>query len=115
EKNEKIKGFVVYQDIVYKPIKTLKLFVRYAQFNADYDARLSAWEDNVQYAYSSQSYFYEGSQCAAVIKYNFNKRLYVEGKCSKTFYRHPETLPAHYSLYKNSNPLTYNFFMAYKF
>jgi len=114
-KYEKIKGFVWYQDIVYKPIKDLKIFVRYAQFNADYDARLSAWEENVQYAYSSKSYFYEGSECAAVVEYNFKKRLYVEGKISKTFYRHPETLPKHYSLYKNSNPLTYNFFVAYTF
>lgn len=114
-KYEKIKGFAVYQDIVFKPVKVLKLFVRYAQFNADYDARLSAWEENVQYAYSSQSYFYEGSQCATVVEYNYKKRLYVEGKCSKTFYRHPETLPAHYSLYKNSNPVAYNFFVAYKF
>ena len=114
-KYEKIKGFVVYQDIVFKPIRDLKLFVRYAQFNADYDARLSAWEENVQYAYSSKSYFYEGTELASVVEYNFKKRLYIEGKMSKTFYRHPETLPKQYSLYKNSNPLTYNFFVAYKF
>lgn len=114
-KYERIKGFALYQDIVYKPINGLKIFVRYAQFNADYDARLSAWEDNVQYAYSSKSYFYEGTELASVVEYNFKKRLYLEGKISKTFYRHPETLPAHYSLYKNSNPLMYNFFVGYKF
>lgn len=114
-KYEKIKGFAAYQDIVYKPWKSLKVFVRYTQFNADYDARLSAWEDNVKYAYSSKSYFYEGAECAAVLEYNYKKRILLEGKISKTMYRHPETLPEHYSLYKNSNPLTYNFFVAYKF
>jgi hypothetical protein len=112
---EKIKGFALYHDIVYRPIENLKFFVRYAQFNADYDARLSVWEENVQYAYSSQSYFYEGSQFSTVVKYNYNKHLYVEGKIFKTFYHNPKTLPDHYSLYKNSNPLSYNFFVAYKF
>ncbi|MDR2962145.1 MAG: hypothetical protein LBU90_00665 [Bacteroidales bacterium] len=114
-KQERVRGFVCYQDFVYKPLGNLKLYARYAQFNADYEARLSAWEENVQYAYSSQSYFYEGSQVAAVVEWNVKKRLYVEAKISKFFYRHPETLPKQYALYPHSNPQNYTLFAAYKF
>lgn len=57
EENEQ-SGFLVYQDVVYKPLKTrLSGNIRIAYFNCTgYDARVYAFENDVLYSYSIPAY-----------------------------------------------------------
>lgn len=70
-------GFVVYQDIRYKPEKLpFSLSARYALFQTDsYDARLYAYENDVLYAYSIPAYYYKGSRFYLMAKIKLHRHL----------------------------------------
>ncbi len=70
-------GFVLTQDIVYKPKKyPIDLSLRYALIQTDsYDSRIYSFESNALYVFSVPAYYYKGSRAYAMIRYTFLKRF----------------------------------------
>lgn len=77
DSNEPEAGFVVSQDVIYKP-KSLpfSFALRYALFDTDsYDSRIYTYENNALYVFSSPAYYYQGSRAYVLIRYKFLRRF----------------------------------------
>ena len=74
---EKSNGFLIYQDIMYRPEnKPVDITLRYALFDTeDYDARIYAYEHDVLYAFSIPGYFYQGSRFYVLLKWEVLENL----------------------------------------
>jgi hypothetical protein len=88
EKQEQKQGFVVYQDLVYKPLgKPYNLTARLAYFGTDnYDTRLYTYENDVLYSFSIPSLYDSGLRYYAMYNHNILKNLEVWLRFSQTIY-----------------------------
>ena len=88
------KGYLLFQDIRYKPKRLPMTFtLRYAIFNTDdYDTRIYAYEHNVLYKFSVPAYMYQGQRYYILMNYKINKRLNLWLHYSQTFYTQRETI-----------------------
>lgn len=77
--NPQENGYLVYQDIAYKPLSSSFSFTfRYALFQTDsYDARIYAYESNVLYAYSIPAYYNRGTRTQLTVRYRIKKGIDV--------------------------------------
>lgn len=87
------KGILMYQDVVLNFRKPqLSLYLRIAYFDTDsYDERLYAYENDVYYAFTVGSYYYQGMRAYLMLRYkiqNFSIWLRV----SRTHYLDRETI-----------------------
>ncbi|MDG1332963.1 MAG: hypothetical protein P8P74_11585 [Crocinitomicaceae bacterium] len=75
--NEPEGGFVVSQDVIYKPKSSPFSFaLRYALFDTDsYDSRIYTYENNALYVFSAPAYYYRGSRAYVLIRYKFLRRF----------------------------------------
>ncbi|MDX1651035.1 MAG: hypothetical protein R3277_00975 [Brumimicrobium sp.] len=74
---ERQTGFVIMQDLLFKP-KNLPVDIafRYAIFNTDsFDARIYAFESNIQNVFSIPAYFNDGSRAYILLRYSFLRRF----------------------------------------
>ncbi len=101
-------GVLFYSDFVWKPLATLSLSIRLAQFDAPYDCRLYSWEDDVQYSFSNSQYFYAGTYSYVVAKWKVSKRMLFQSKLSSTRYTDKYELPDSYDLYSGGGKLQLN-------
>jgi hypothetical protein len=71
------KGFLIFQDAVYKPLgKPFALNGRIAYFNTDgYNSRLYAYENDVLYSFSVPALFENGIRAYLNFQYRFSDRL----------------------------------------
>ncbi|NTW31775.1 MAG: helix-hairpin-helix domain-containing protein [Bacteroidetes bacterium] len=71
------KGYLIYQDVVYKKIKSpLSFSFRYALFDADsYDSRLYAYETDVLYASSIPALYNKGIRYYLTAKYTLSRNI----------------------------------------
>jgi len=81
-------GFMIYQDILIRPQnQPFDVSLRYAIFDTDtYDERLYAYENDVLYAFSIPSYYYQGSRFYCVFRYELGKNLDFWLRYAQTFY-----------------------------
>ena len=71
-------GYLIYQDVQFKPERIpLSLSFRYAIFDAPYNARLYAYENDVLYAFSVPGYFYKGYRTYLTLKYDISNRITI--------------------------------------
>lgn len=81
------KGYLMFQDIKYKPIeKPYSFAMRYAIFDTDdSNSRIYAYENDVLYEFSIP--FYSGSGTRFYIKgqYNLNRNMYVQLRYARTY------------------------------
>jgi hypothetical protein len=89
-----VKGFMVYQDINFKPMKTRFSFnVRYVMFDTDdYDTRVYAYESDVLYAYSIPSYYYKGQRFYLNVRYKLIRGIDIWLRYSRTVYDNQKTI-----------------------
>ena len=71
------RGFLLYQDILYKPPKLPFSFAfRYAVFDTDsYNARLYAYENDILYAFSIPAYYDKGFRTYLLVQYSAGEVL----------------------------------------
>lgn len=88
------KGYVIYQDINYKPMKSkVSLSLRYVLFDTDsYDTRIYVYESDVLYAYSIPSYYYRGSRYYVLLHYNITRGIDCWLRYSRTAYENQPTV-----------------------
>lgn len=81
-------GFVVSQDVIYKP-KSLPISfaMRYALIDTDsYDSRIYTFESNALYVFSAPAYYYEGSRAYLLVRYKFLRRFDLWARYGTTIY-----------------------------
>ena len=71
------QGFLVYQDIIYKPKSSpISLSLRYAVFDTDsYDTRIYAFESNMLNVFYIPAHNGKGMRAYALLRYQFAKRF----------------------------------------
>lgn len=90
----KRNGFMLYQDVDYRPLSFPVSFSgRIAYFDApDYDARIYAYEDDVLYAFSIPAYYNQGFRYYGVVKYRIVKGVEVWLRVAQTQYTNIKTV-----------------------
>lgn len=88
EDQEFSKGFMIYQDLVFKPkFIPLKAQVRLAFFDTDnYDTRIYAYENDVLYAFSVPAYSGKGLRYYFNLSYRINRNFSVWLRFSQTYF-----------------------------
>ena len=70
DNSEAEKGFMIYQDITYKPWRLpLTASFRFAMFDATYNSRIYAYENDILYGFSIPAYFNKGTRTYLTLKY----------------------------------------------
>jgi hypothetical protein len=89
-----VLGFMIYQDINYKPMKSRFSFSgRYVLFDTDnYDTRIYAYENDVLYAYSIPSYYYKGQRFYITAKYRIIREIDIWLRYARTVYDNQKTV-----------------------
>ena len=92
--NEKENGYMLYQDVKYKPLFGKFTFTsRYVLFNTPtYDSRIYAYENDVLYGYSIPPYYGKGSKVYLVAKCNIIRNLDFWLRIAHTTYSDREVL-----------------------
>lgn len=88
-KNKELnQGFVIYQDLIFKPkLIPLKAQVRLAFFDAkNYDTRIYAYESDVLYAFSVVPYYGQGLRYYINLSYTVNRHLSIWLRFSQTYF-----------------------------
>lgn len=82
------QGFMIYQDLVFKPkIIPLKAQIRLAFFDTDnYDTRIYAYENDVLYAFSVPAYSGTGLRYYFNLSYKINRNFSVWLRFSQTYF-----------------------------
>ena len=101
-------GVLIYEDFVWKPLSQLTFSARFAQFDASYDNRLYAWEDDVQYVFSNSQYYYAGTYWYVIAKWKCLQNMSLQMKIAQTRYSDVFSLPESYSLYPDQRKLRGN-------
>lgn len=82
-------GWLILQDIVYKPAWPAKytLKLRYAMFDTDgYDSRIYAYESDVPYSFSVPAYYHRGSRFYLILGYDITRWCDLTVRVSQTWY-----------------------------
>lgn len=89
----KSKGFLIYQDILYKPIDFPTAFTaRLAYFDTDdFNSRIFAFENDILYSFSIPAYNYNGIRWYLNTRTRVNSWLTVEGAISQTILTNRES------------------------
>ena len=94
------KGFVVWQDIIWKgtltPKRTddpLSITSRLAFFDTDnYQSAIYAFENDLMYNFNVQPYYYRGTRFYVNIGYNANKNMLLECRVARTHLTNKNTI-----------------------
>lgn len=105
-------GYLCYADAVWKIKPQLSVSVRFAQFDASYDCRQYAWEDDVAYVFSSSQYMYAGNFWYLLAKWK-KKNVQLQAKMSQVHYSNKYDLPESYDLYVNDTKMRFSLLMQW--
>lgn len=86
-------GFLIAQDITYNPKKIPFSFaMRYALFEAAYDARIYAFERDLTYEFSVPAYNDKGSRFYIFVNWNLSSKINLTARYSIWYYPDKETI-----------------------
>ncbi len=88
------RGFMVYQDIIYKPKNSpLSATMRYALFDTDdYNSRIYAYENDLLYEFSIPAYANRGFRTYLNLRYRVNGNLTAEARIARTYLNDQKTI-----------------------
>jgi hypothetical protein len=91
---QRYKGFLMYQDIVYKPLgRPFNFSFRYALFETDnYDTRIYAYENDVLYYYSILAHNNKGSRVYLTTRYTPKKGIDFWFRVGQFYYTNLATI-----------------------
>ena len=93
-KNAQESGFLIYQDIIFKPIAfPLSFSARYALFDTDgFNSRIYAYENDILYEFFIPFYFYKGSRFYLNTRYKINRNITAEFRIAQTYLENRNTI-----------------------
>ncbi|MCO6488852.1 MAG: helix-hairpin-helix domain-containing protein [Phaeodactylibacter sp.] len=88
------RGFVIYQDVIFKPIGfPLSFTTRFALFDTDgFQARYYSFENNLLYAFSIPAYYNRGTRFYFNLRYRGIRNLTIEARIAQTYWRNQDTI-----------------------
>lgn len=88
------KGFLLYQDVIYKPIaKALSFTARYAIFDINsFDARIYAYENDILYEFYIPFFQNRGSRFYINARYRIGRNYTWECRIGQTFFENVEAI-----------------------
>lgn len=88
ESSEKETGYLLYQDIIYRPIKIpLKISFRYAYFDTEsYNTRIYTYESDILNVYSVPAVYDKGTRTYLMLNYSLGQNLTFWIRYSQTWY-----------------------------
>ena len=94
EFEEKENGFMIYQDILYRPDRfPLEVTFRYALFDTDsYDSRIYTYENDLLYSFSVPAYFDKGQRIYLMLKWRIYNRINMWFRVARTMYTNRSTV-----------------------
>ena len=110
-------GFMLSQGVGYKPLAIpfqLDLFGGY--FNTDnYFSRITSYEKNILYTYSSASFYGEGARLACSLRYTWNETLSFYLKLAHTYYTDRSEIGSTLETIQGSNKTDFYGLLRWKF
>lgn len=87
------RGFVLYQDVIYRPVGfPLSFTTRFAIFDTDsFSARYYSFENNLIYAFSVPAYYNRGTRFYFNVRYKGIRNLTVEARYDQTFWANEDS------------------------
>ncbi len=81
-------GFLIYQDIIYKPMNSpLSFSFRYGIFDTDsYSSRIYAYENDVLYTFSIPAYYDRGTRTYFTLRYKLKRGIDIWLRYALTYY-----------------------------
>lgn len=94
EINERQRGFVVYQDVLYRPVSfPLSFTTRFAIFDTDgFQARYYSFENNLLYTFAIPAYYNRGTRFYLNLRYKGIRNLTVEGRIAQTYWANQQSV-----------------------
>ena len=94
EINTTQRGFVIYQDVIFKPIGfPLSFTTRFALFDTDgFQARYYSFENNLLYAFSIPAYYNRGTRFYINLRYKGIRNLTLEARIAQTYWRNQDSI-----------------------
>jgi hypothetical protein len=88
EGGPRTRGFLIYQDVIYKPIGfPLSFNARIALFDTeDFNSRLYAYENDVLYSFSLPPLFNKGYRYYINLRYRGIRNMSIEARWAQTYY-----------------------------
>ena len=92
--NVKSRGFMIYQDIIYKPIEfPVSFTTRFAYFDTqDYNSRIYAFENDLLYSFSIPPYYFTGTRWYLNLRSRLTRNLMLEAGISQTVLANQSTI-----------------------
>lgn len=93
EINDLQQGFVLYQDLIFKPIGfPLSFTTRYALMDTDgYAIRFYSYENNLLYSFSIPAYYNRGSRWYLNLRYKGIRNMTIEARIAQTYWWNQES------------------------
>ena len=91
---ETTNGYMIYQDIIYKPIgKSFSFTARYGLFDTDgFNTRIYTYENDILYEFSIPFYADKGSRYYINWRQRFGRHLTFEFRYAKTYFQNRESI-----------------------
>ncbi len=110
-------GYLVYQDIIYKPIgKPFSFTARYSIFDVDrYDNRIYTYENDIIYEFFIPFYYNRGKRYYINLRYDVIRNITLEFRYARTTYDNIETIGSGNELINGSTRTEFKAQVRYNF
>ena len=87
------KGYMLYQDVVLKPIQfPISITTRFAIFDNEFDTRIYAYENDLLYTFSIPAYTGRGTRFYLNLRYRPHPKWSIEARYERTFLNLEKTI-----------------------
>lgn len=109
------KGYYIGNDIIFRIPQKITCYMRYAHFNAPYNARIYVYQNAIRYAYASPQVLYNGNMFSGICKYSITANFQIQFQMYFYFYKTPQSeLPAQYILFGKNRKKQFALLVLYR-